>query len=285
MFKTDGMEINISPYGIIYSLFGGYILPRGGEIWIGSLIKALAPLNLSEKIVRTTVSRMKQAGYLESRRVGQYSYYQLTEIGLEEIQRTGGRALGTSEPEWDGKWTVIMYSIPEERRELRDTLRAVLKGHGFGPVVPGAWIYPYPLPEDVEAKMHKIGAWPYLEIFTGEHMGTSDVNTFVKRAWPQLSTLQSSYLSYIAKYKKVLAQYEHEALSDDACFALRFRSLFEFIAVILEDPLLPPALLPDDWPRAEAQAHYFKVRETLAEPAGRFFNGVYQEVPPETSSL
>jgi len=56
------MEINISPYGIIYSLFGGYILPRGGEIWISSLIKALAPFNVSEKIVRTIVSRMKQAG-------------------------------------------------------------------------------------------------------------------------------------------------------------------------------------------------------------------------------
>jgi len=271
------VEAKVTPYAVIYSLFGGYILPRGGKIWIGSLVRSLAALNFSEKMVRTTVSRMKQAGYLESCRTGHHSFYRLTKPGLEEVQRTGSRAFETSSPEWDGKWTILVYSIPEEQRELRDILRTTLKLHGFGLLVPGVWISPYSMPVDTEKKIQKSGAWHYLEMFRSEHIGSRHTSDFVTSIWPQLPTLASRYQAYIKKYKRMLEQFGKKTFSDEKCFALRLQCLFDFISVILEDPGLPSALLPAEWPRSAALSLYVESRNTWAEPAERFFNEIYKQ--------
>jgi phenylacetic acid degradation operon negative regulatory protein len=270
------MEAKATPYAVVYSLFGGYVLPRGGEIWMGSLIRALAALNFSERVVRTTVSRMKQTGYLQSRRVGRRSFYWLTDPGVKEVQRAGNLAFTPSSAEWDGRWTMVTYSIPEEQRELRDALRVSLRMVGFGPLVPGAWVSPHPLHPDVERRWQEIGVWHYLEIFRVEHVGPSDVSGFVANVWPQLPALAGHYLAYEKKYERVLKQCEKEALSNEECFALRLRSLFDFIAIILQDPGLPLALLPKDWPRPAALSLHRKVRHTLAEPAEHFFDEIYK---------
>jgi phenylacetic acid degradation operon negative regulatory protein len=56
----------VHPHTIIFSLYGQYVLPRGGEIWIGSLIRALAALDFNAGAVRALVSRMQRKGFLQS---------------------------------------------------------------------------------------------------------------------------------------------------------------------------------------------------------------------------
>jgi phenylacetic acid degradation operon negative regulatory protein len=41
---------------LIITAFGDAILPRGGRIWLGSLIRLLEPLELNERLIRTSVS-------------------------------------------------------------------------------------------------------------------------------------------------------------------------------------------------------------------------------------
>jgi phenylacetic acid degradation operon negative regulatory protein len=267
--------VKATPYAVVYSLFGGYVLPRGGEIWIGSLIQALAALDFSEKMVRTAISRMKKAGYLESHRKGQYSFYRLTKPGLEEVSKAGSRAIEISTVEWDGLWTVVTYSIPEEQRELRDVLRIRLKLNGFGSLVPGAWISPYPIPMDMENAWHETDVWRFLEVFRGKHVGSSCTDNLVAKAWPQIPTLASRYLAYKEKYERALRRYRKENFNDEKCFAFRLQSLFHLIAIILEDPGLPSALLPEDWPLPSSQAQYASLREEFKEPAERFFNEIF----------
>jgi phenylacetic acid degradation operon negative regulatory protein len=266
----------ISPYMVVYSLFGSYVLPRGGEIWIGSLIQALAAIGFSEQMVRTTISRMKQAGFVESLRAGLRSFYRLTDLGVKEVQSTSERAFTFTDSKWEGSWTMITYSVPEEHRELRDSLRALLKTYGFGSLVPGAWISPRSLPTLLEQKCQKIGVWRYLEVFTAEHIGPSDLHHLVEHAWPHLSAIAGHYQSYQKKYDLVIEQVVKEAPSNRKCFALHMQSLFELIAIILEDPGLPTALLPEDWPSDMALSRYEELQNRLAEPAERFFDEIFK---------
>ena len=270
------MDVKVNPYAVVFSLFGGYVLPRGADIWTGSLIRALAPLGSGDRMVRTTISRMKRKGYLESRRVGRRSFYRLTDAGLKEVHGARELAFGSFGAEWDGRWTLVIYSVPEEHRELRDALRDSLKTIGFGSPVPGAWISPHPLHADMEDEWQKIGAWPYLEIFRAEHLGPSQTSDFVSRAWPQLPALADRYRAYRSRYEQVLDQFEQEALNNEDCFALQMQSLFEFMSIIIEDPALPPVLLPEDWPRPAAQSLYLKLRQNLLEPAEDFFDEIYE---------
>ncbi len=268
------MTAQINPHTIIFSLYGSHVLPRGGEIWIGSLIQAMAALDFGAGAVRTLVSRMQRKGYLQSRRLGRRSFYRLTDRGLKNVRWGSERAFVSSGGEWDGRWTVITYFIPERHRKRRDALRATLNSWGFGTLVPGIWISPHLLAPKVEKKWQELGVWEYLEIFRAEYLGPSVPSTLVAQAWPQLSAIRDRYWTFVARYEPILRRFEAGDICDKECFAARLRSLFEFVAITLRDPGLPPALLSRDWPYSSAQLLFKELRLALAEPAGCFFDTI-----------
>ena len=68
----------ISPRAAILTLYCDYLLSRGGEIWIASLIEILGNFGLSQQAVRSAVSRMCRGGLLSNNHVNSKSYYSLT---------------------------------------------------------------------------------------------------------------------------------------------------------------------------------------------------------------
>jgi len=274
--SSQRLGTQVHPHTIIFSLYGQHVLPRGGEIWIGSLIRALAALDFSPGAVRALVSRMQRKGLLQSQRVGRRSFYRLTGLGLEDVHRGGNRAFIPPDDEWDGHWTVVTYSVPEERRERRDALRSALKCWRFGALAPGTWISPHPLPPEAEGKWREIGVWEHLEVFRAEHLGPSDPRALVSHAWPQLAALGDRYRVYVAEYEPVLRHFEAGTLDDEDCFAARLRSLIDFVTINLEDQALPFSLLPDDWPCSPARLLFKELQHALTGPAERFFDAIYQ---------
>jgi phenylacetic acid degradation operon negative regulatory protein len=269
------MSAQIHPHTFIFSLYGQYVLPRGGEIWIGSLIRALAALDFNAGAVRALVSRMQRKGLLQSQRVGRLSFYRLTDLGLMEVRWGGDRAFAPPDG-WDGQWMVVTYSVPEKHRKCRDALRRSLSSWRFGALTPGTWISPHQLSPEAEKKLRELGVWEYLEIFRAKHLGPSDPLILVAHVWPQLSTLADRYRTYIAGYEPVIRRFEASILDDEECFAARLRSLIDFVSITLEDPALPPCLLPEDWPRPSAQLLFKELLQALTEPAERFFDTIYK---------
>ena len=49
--------------------------------------------------------------------------------------------------QWDGKWRIIFFDIPEKKRRYRDELRSMLKVMGFKEFQKSIWVYPYKVPE------------------------------------------------------------------------------------------------------------------------------------------
>ena len=72
---------NISSTTLVFTFFCDVVTQHGGEIWLGSVIHALAPLGINERLTRTAVFRLVQDGWLESRKQGRRSYYRLTQTG------------------------------------------------------------------------------------------------------------------------------------------------------------------------------------------------------------
>jgi phenylacetic acid degradation operon negative regulatory protein len=66
---------------LITTVFGDSIAPRGGTLWLGSLINTMADFGISERLVRTSVFRLVKDGWLQSRQIGRRSYYSLTDDG------------------------------------------------------------------------------------------------------------------------------------------------------------------------------------------------------------
>ena len=51
---------------------------------------------------------------------------------------------------WDGKWRILMFDIPEPRRNARDALRNKLMDIGFIQFQKSVWLYPYPCQDEID---------------------------------------------------------------------------------------------------------------------------------------
>ena len=59
---------------------------------------------------------------------------------------------------WDGRWLVLMVSIPQEQRTVRKRLYAALRWAGLGNPMPGLWLTPHTERlEEVERVIKELG--------------------------------------------------------------------------------------------------------------------------------
>src|SRR5690625_4764378 len=76
---------SISAASFIVTLYGDVVEPRGGVLWMGSMIQAAQALGITENQVRTAVSRLVRAGQFQGERIGRRSYYRLTAAARDEF--------------------------------------------------------------------------------------------------------------------------------------------------------------------------------------------------------
>jgi DNA-binding transcriptional regulator PaaX len=79
--------------------------------------------------------------------IGEYAalkaYVRKEHWSLEQKHRAAPK---TSASPWDGKWRIVLFDVPEQKRPIRDYLRNVLKRHGFVEFQRSMWVWPYKLP-------------------------------------------------------------------------------------------------------------------------------------------
>ncbi len=88
------------------------------------------------KEVRRLVYYAKRRGYLDSA-------LKTTKSGSEKIQQMGFIKLSMDKP-WDGKWRIIMFDIPEDKRDIRRQIRRLIKQMGFVQLQQSVWLHPLP---------------------------------------------------------------------------------------------------------------------------------------------
>jgi phenylacetic acid degradation operon negative regulatory protein len=274
---------------LVFTLFGDYLLDRPHPVWVGSLITLLGHFGVSPVAARVVLSRMTQKRWLTAHRRGSRGYYGLSTRGRRLL--TEGRARIYHPPRneaWHGTWYLITYSIPESNRHLRDALRVNLQWLGCGPLANGVWITPH----DVRAEVREIASGlriaKHLEVFRAEHHGFSGTADLVTQCW-NLQAINRRYAAFVARWLPVL---DHCAtcrsaaacragapplapcISAQDCFVRRFQLVHEYRRFPLEDPFLPPPLLPKGWKGDEAARVFDTYHAVLAEPAVRYVRDV-----------
>jgi len=271
----------LRPQAAILTLYGDYLLNRGGEIGIGSLVKLLHSLGLSEQAVRSTISRMCRSNILKVRHVGRKSYYSLTERGSQLLTKGAQRIFERKNNDWDGSWNIVIYSIPEKTREARDILRTELGWMGFGSLTEATWISPYDMTKEVEALVNRLQIRPNVQIFQAVSKGPSEPQRMVSLVW-DLDRIHQRYAKFIEDYQPKLEnhlqrQKAGEAIEPSEYFMERFRLIHEYRKLPFFDPDLPRELLPGNWLRPNAAALFKEYHNLLAEKANRYFESVYIE--------
>jgi phenylacetic acid degradation operon negative regulatory protein len=273
---------------MVFTLYGDYIRHRGGEAWTGSLIELLGLFGVSGQAVRSTLSRMSQKGWLESRKIGRYSFYSQTPRFVKLLEEGAQRIFQPRCDPWDGQWHLLIYTIPESKRHLRRRLRERLLWLGFGSLNQATWISPRDLQTEVEQVVNTLKVRPYVEFFTAEHQGFASDEEIVARCW-NLEQLNDYYSDFIANYGPPFQKYQVQLRADNSldpqeCFVQRFMLIHEYRFSPYVDPNLPLELLPDDWLGERAMQLFQQYHDLLVEEAVAFVDSVFAKAPSVTAN-
>jgi phenylacetic acid degradation operon negative regulatory protein len=227
---------------LIVTVYGDAIVPRGGSLWLGSLLEMMAGFGVEPGLVRTAVSRLVADGWFERTRVGKQSYYRLSAWGAAEFAAATARIYRAAEPPWSGEMelAVITTADPTARAVHRERmLRA-----GWGQTGATVMMRPH-LPAMPGAGPP---ASPDIISLVTRPQATANARALAKACW-QLSELGTAYRQFLAAFRPVAAEVAEGAeLGDAEAFQLRTLLIHDWRRIVLRDPLLPRAMLPEDWP-------------------------------------
>jgi phenylacetic acid degradation operon negative regulatory protein len=238
---------------LIVTLFGDSILPRGGSVALGSLIKLAAPFGINERLVRTAASRLVHDGWLRARRVGKLSEYHLSAVGRERFAEATQRIYSAPTADWPGRWTLVV--LPGMRGAKRRPLRDELTWLGFGEFVPGVFAHPE-LSEQTLARVKSLGkalaAGASPIVFEANLHEDDAAQRLVSLGW-DLKDLSEGYRRFVQRFAPVLKALEQppagdqHAVQEQAAFVARTLLIHEYRKLHLRDPLLPARLLSPHW--------------------------------------
>jgi phenylacetic acid degradation operon negative regulatory protein len=137
---------------IVITLFGDAIVPRGGSVWLGTLLEFFAQLDIDASVVRTAMSRLTADGWFERNKVGRNSFYRLVQGERQTFDIATRHIYGPPGSDWTGRFELLLIGNGGDR----DVAREALKNAGFGSPLPGVWVAPSGVPVP-DARSHRGG--------------------------------------------------------------------------------------------------------------------------------
>ena len=233
---------------LITTVYGDAIAPRGGSVWIGSLISVMAEFGISERLVRTSVFRLSADGWLESQSVGRRSFYGLTAEGAERFDRATHRIYGEPRQRWSGDWCLVLLGgvSPVHRDELRKELSWL----GFGSISSSVMAHPAPDEQELQARLERQEIDGDVVVMTGQSAGARQdqkLRSLAQKSW-NLDDINQRYADFLELFRPVFAAVRRSKKPDSRrAFQIRTLLIQEYRKIMLRDPLLPRDLLPNDW--------------------------------------
>jgi phenylacetic acid degradation operon negative regulatory protein len=254
-------------------------LGRKEHLPSAGLVALAEEFDITSTSARAALSRLARRGLLDLSRDGRRTFYGLTPRA-ERVLNEGFRRItsfGVDDSPWDGSWSVVIFSVPEDQRDVRHVLRTRLRWLGFAPLYDGAWVSPR---ADTEAAKELL-----------EELDVASATVFLGRvahainggdplsAW-DLDELGATYEEFIKEFGPLLARVDDGDVSAAEAMVARTRVMDVWRQFPNLDPELPEDVLPPGWPRREAQAIFARVYDALGPLAVMRFQQILGEHEP-----
>ncbi|WP_028350059.1 phenylacetic acid degradation operon negative regulatory protein PaaX [Bradyrhizobium murdochi] len=244
---------------IVITVFGDAIVPRGGSVWLGTLLEFFEQLDIDASVVRTAMSRLTADGWFERVKVGRNSFYRLVQGERQTFDIATKHIYGPPASDWTGRFELLLIGNGGDR----DAAREALKNAGFGSPLPGVWVAPSGVPVPAEAA----GAIR-LEVSAEDDSG----RRLLSESWP-LDRTADAYQKFMKTFEPLHGWLGRgERLTEADAFTARILLIHHYRRVVLRDPLLPTALLPADWPGRAARTLCGEIYRALLAASERWLD-------------
>lgn len=243
--KTVVAGFSPAATSFIVTVYGDVVVPRGGVLWMGSLIALCASVGINESLARTAVSRLVAAGRLIGTRNGRRSHYRLADLSREEFSKAAARLYGPPQQAQD--WTIL--HAPELSADAA-------RRAGYGAMDSVTWLLP---------------GWMSVQDGLGfRAVAMAPPTDLAARLW-DLDGLAAEYTAMLDRFSPIVRD-AMQARDGLEALTQRLALVHAFRRILLRDPELPASALPADWPGGQARA-LFRQAYLLLSPAADSFIG------------
>ncbi len=262
-----------SARNLLVTVFGDTLLPLGADtaVSVQTLAALLASFGVSERLVRTSLTRLVNDDVLAVETTGRRSSYRVAPGALGLFRQADERIYRSSAPDWDGSWTMVVIDGSEATPARRARLRQELSWSGLGVVAPNVMASPLVDPEEAASVVAHVGDFENVLVSRArviERDGTIGADELARRCAP-LDEIGDRYLAFTERFH-ALERPGSTVLTTEEAFKLRILVVATFRRIVLADPLLPAELLPATWVGHRARATAGRIYRDVAARSDRF---------------
>ena len=243
LLKPDGASLAPgSARSLLMTILGELVWPTGQPAWTSALVYVLRGLGVEEQAARQAIARAAASDWIAPERRGREVCWSLGPRMIKIIESGAPRVFSLSDhfSSWDGRWLVVLVTIPQSHSRTRRPLYSGLTWAGLGNPVPGVWLGPHvERAAEVGRLIDGLGLREQAISFVGtvDDIGMSQAD-IVARGW-DLGALHEHY----QQLWDVVAGLSPQG--GDEVLLAHVRMISEWQELPRTDPQLPEVLLPD----------------------------------------
>lgn len=217
----------------------------------------------SESGVRNALARLVTRGLLISVRTGKTTRFRVSDPAKARHHSRLRHILsfGSEPSTWDGSWTVVLFSVPEGKRDLRHMLRRQLDAIGFAPLYDGAWVSPSDRAQFAHSVLKELGV-PASTVMVATYAEGATAQGAPINAF-DLAARRATYDDFIARYTPLRARTLRGEVAPAEALLQRTELLENWREFADRDQYLPQDLLPGNWPLRAARQLFCEIHDEL----------------------
>ena len=116
------------------------------------------------------VCKLKNRGYLKTLRIKNEDAIVLTSKGAEKLFKINLK-MTDKKPRADGKWQMVLFDIPENKRRNRDYFRDRLQYLGYKKLQKSIWVCQYDVMKETKELINRYNLKPFVELLLVKKIG------------------------------------------------------------------------------------------------------------------
>ncbi|WP_051218050.1 PaaX family transcriptional regulator [Nocardioides insulae] len=255
-------------------LLGDYWFGRNEAIPSAALVDLLGTFEVSPAGARAAIQRLAQRGFLVGQREGRQTRYGVQAKSREALDEHVRSLFMSHRPvAWDGTWTIVAFSLPEEAATARRSLREGLRTQRFGNLYDALWVRPGDHPAAVQSLVRELaeegvpGFDPArVSIFAGARLPGGVSPVMLEQAFG-IAELTMAYEEFCGRWQPLLEDLDRLRGRPREALITRTRVMADWRRLVRADPRLPSELLDGHDPGQRAFACCAAIYDQLG-PAG-----------------
>lgn len=126
---------------------------------------------LRKPALSKAIARLKKRGLIAQEKVEESGII----LKLTDEGKTAAFLMSENRQDWDGKWRVVIWDIPEQKRIIRNLFRRNLKKWGFKHFQKSVWISKKNITDKLFGYIKDLGIEKWVWVFESEKYGPLDI--------------------------------------------------------------------------------------------------------------